>query len=70
MLEKMVSALVAIIISQFPEALVKKAIDSLLDIVEDFVTDTANQLDDAAVLPIIGAIRDYFDLPDNDEPVE
>lgn len=40
--------------------------DFILDFIEDFVLGTASTIDDAAVLPICGMIRDALSIPDND----
>jgi len=48
-----------------PEVL-KKAIDALLDKIEDEVTQSHNLIDDALVLPLCKLIRETFNVPDSD----
>ena len=66
MLIKMIEALVMVLLAQFPKDKVKEALDALLDVIEDMVANSANQIDDTVVLPLCKAIREYFDIPDND----
>lgn len=46
--------------------MLKSCIDSLLDVIENFIADTETKTDDAMLLPLIVLIRDTFDIPDND----
>ena len=55
----------ALILFLNPEVL-KKAMDSLLDIIEESVTRSETQLDDAVVLGICAQVRKAFNVPDND----
>lgn len=48
-----------------PELLVKGA-DRLLDIIEEMIAKSENQVDDAVVVPIIAVIRTSFHIPDED----
>ena len=48
-----------------PEVL-RKAVDAMLDVVEDAVADSTNVLDDTVVLPLCKLIRSTFNVPDND----
>lgn len=48
-----------------PEML-KRLADKALDFVEDLVTKTNTELDDAIVLALCAAIREAFDIPDLD----
>lgn len=56
----------ALLATLSPTAL-KNIVDSLLDMAEDAIKASETQLDDAAILPLIQAIRAAFDIPDNDE---
>lgn len=40
--------------------------DRLFDMIEDMVTSSENDIDDVAVLPVIKALRDGLNIPDND----
>jgi hypothetical protein len=42
--------------------------DVLLDQLENFVQRTDNKIDDHLLLPAIRALREAFDIPDNDQP--
>jgi hypothetical protein len=55
----------ALILFLNPEVL-KKAMDSLLDIIEESVTRSETQLDDVVVLGICAQVRKAFNVPDND----
>jgi len=48
-----------------PEVL-KKAVDGMLDKVEEAVTNSSNKIDDALVLPLCRQIREVFNVPDDD----
>jgi hypothetical protein len=70
MLQSMIAALFAVLLQRFPKEVVKKLIDGLLDGVENYVDATPNEYDNMIIEPIIKALRDYFDIPDNDDLVE
>ncbi len=53
----LVSALLESLIRILPKDIVKRSIDAVLDIVENAVTKSTNQWDDAAVLPLCAALR-------------
>lgn len=69
MKEKMVAFVVGMLkpemIGSFVEA-VKGWIDGLIDIIEDKIEASENQIDDQA-LPLIRNIREALNIPDNDE---
>ena len=48
-----------------PEIL-KKAVDALLDVIENSVEKSENKIDDIIVLPLCKLIRDTFGIEDND----
>ena len=70
MVESLIAAFFAVLIQRFPKEDVKKLLDSLFDEVEDMVALSPNKWDDKLVLPAIGILRDYFDIPDNDPIVQ
>lgn len=45
---------------------VKKVLDKAFDAVEEKVADSETQWDDVIVLPLLKALRDALDVPDND----
>lgn len=48
-----------------PENLQKYG-DKLFDYLEDLIKDTETDIDDKLALPVIQAIREAFNIPDND----
>ena len=46
----------------------KKAVDALLDAIENAVEKSENKVDDAIVLPLCNLIRNTFNIPDDDDP--
>ena len=46
--------------------LLRKMTDKLLDVVEDFVKASENDIDDAIVLPLCNMVREAFNIPDDD----
>lgn len=51
-----------------PEEVLKKSVDAALDVIEDYYKGTDNRADDMVYGGIAGAIRQLFDIPDEDEP--
>lgn len=62
MVQQLVNALLLFL---NPEVM-KKGLDSLLDVVEESVTRSETQIDDVVVLSICNQVRRAFDVPDND----
>jgi len=46
--------------------MIKKVIDTILDIIEDAVAKSETTVDDAIILPMCKAIRDALGVPDDD----
>ena len=67
---KLLATLVAVLIEVFDGETLKKFVDMLLDFIELKVMGTASTVDDRIVLPIAGHIRQVFNIPDNDEPMD
>lgn len=65
MKNQIIGFVVQSLLSSLPPDVVKRAIDSLLDRVEDAVADSATQTDDRIVLPLVKMIRDSLDIPDD-----
>lgn len=66
MKNKILMWLVELLLAQLSPDIIKKGLDSLLDIVEDAVEDSSTTIDDRVVLPICKMIREALDIPDND----
>ena len=65
-LANLIGRLVSALIAMLPKDIAKKAVDALLDKIEDAVTASATPIDDKIVLPLCELIRDSFDIPDED----
>lgn len=66
MKEKLIGQLVSLLIGMLSPATLKKAVDGLLDIIEDAVQQSETTVDDAIVLPLVSLVRESFNIPDND----
>jgi hypothetical protein len=62
----LIAQLVNVLLNILSNDIMKLAVDKMLDFIEDYVTDSANKVDDALVLPLCRRIRETFDVPDND----
>ena len=65
-MKKVVELLMPILLSMLTPEVIKKAIDSLLDIAEDAAQDSSNTIDDKTVLPFCALIRAALNIPDDD----
>ena len=63
---KLLTMLIQALVSMLNPALLKQLADMVLDFAENFVLGTKSELDDALVLPLTNAIREAFNIPDND----
>jgi len=68
MKEKLIAALIQLLLSALTPKLLLDFVDMALDFVEDKVLGSASTVDDAIVIPIITLFRETFNIPDNDEP--
>lgn len=66
MKQMLIKQAVTMLLTMLSPEIMKKAVDSVLDIVEDAVAKSETTVDDAVVLPVINMIRATFDIPDND----
>ncbi len=66
MKEKMLLMLVGIAIEKLDPEDVKKWADMAIDMVEEKIENTETKIDDKVILPLIGIIREAFDIEDND----
>jgi len=57
-----------ILLRLIDEDTLKKAVDALLDVIEDKVNESKTQIDNITVLPLCKLIRNTFNIPDNDLP--
>jgi len=61
-----IAKLIELLLGMLSPELLKRAVDMILDIFEDMIAETENQLDDKIILPILGMIRETFNIPDED----
>lgn len=66
---KMISTLIGVLLSFLTPELLKRVVNMLLDEIEKIVKDSANTVDDIAILPIVDLIRRTFDVPVEADPV-
>ena len=66
LLLQVIKSLVSAMTSLLSAEQVKAVIDKAFDWVEDMVADTDTHWDDAIVLPMIKALRNALNVPDND----
>lgn len=62
----MLQAIVSMLAQVLTKENLKIVADAMLDVAEDVVARSDNDIDDAIVLPAIERIRKAFDIPDND----
>jgi len=65
-LAQLIGRLVGMVITMLPKDVMKRAVDALLDKIEDAVIASKNPIDDKIVLPLCLLIRQSFEIPDND----
>lgn len=67
MKEKIINYLVSTLITNFLQSLspgdLRVTLDKYIDIVEDYVASTGNQVDDN-LIPVLAFARDLFGIPD------
>ena len=66
MLEALIQSFWSVVLSMYGEEEVKEIIDAAIDKVEDKIEASENKIDDWMLMPPIKALREYFDIPDND----
>lgn len=66
MQKKLLMFMVGMIIDRLDSGTMRALADKLLDMIEDVVTKSENDIDDQIVLPLCALIRSSFDIPDND----
>jgi hypothetical protein len=65
-MELLLPTLVQAMVNSFGEEYVKYNLDKFLDTIEDRIAASETKVDDA-LLPLLKAVRNIFDIPDNDE---
>ena len=67
MKNRLLTTLVSMILSMLTPELLKQFTDMFLDFVEEYVLGTKSKVDDVVILPMIGMIRQAYDIPDDQE---
>lgn len=67
MKKALITNLVSVLLAMLTPTALKNIVDGMLDMIEDAVNISENQIDDAVIKPLIQTIRNAFDIPDNDE---
>ena len=67
MKNKLLTTLISMTLSMLTPELLKQFADMFLDFIEDYVLGTKSKVDDAVILPMIGMIRQTYDIPDDQE---
>jgi len=71
--KNMIGTALALVLGLVPDVTVKKGIDKVIDIVEDYIKETENDYDDQ-LQPALDKLRSIIGVPDSgefaDEPVE
>lgn len=70
MKKALISNLVSVLLTMLTPTALKNIVDGVLDMIEDAVAASENEIDDAIIGPLIKTIRAAFDIPDNDEEKE
>ena len=70
MKNKILTALIGLILKTLTPDMLKSFCDMVLDWIEDAVENSANKVDDATILPLCNMIRATFDIPDGDDWIE
>lgn len=66
MKELLISQLVTVLVTMLNPEVLRKTLDSILDIVEEAVKESNTIVDDSIVLPLCQAVRTAFGVPDED----
>lgn len=62
--------LIKVLILTLSPDMLKRAVDSVLDVAEKAVEESETTVDDTIVLPLIDLIRKTFNISDNNESTE
>jgi hypothetical protein len=63
-LQLVLPTLIDIMLKSFPEATIKQYLDDLIDLLEVRIEQSRNEIDNL-FLPVLVAVRQIFDIPDN-----
>lgn len=66
MKEMLITQLVSILTSMLTPEMLRKAVDGILDVIEEAVKESKTKIDDTVVMPLVVAVRSAFDIPDDD----
>ena len=61
-----INILLPTLMTLIPDDIMTKAMDKLIDSIEDAIAKSPTAVDDAIVLPILAALRQKLAIPDND----
>lgn len=62
----LINQAVSMLLAMLTPEIMKRAVDGLLDVIEEAVAKSETTVDDAVVLPLIQVVRKAFDIQDND----
>jgi len=65
-MSKIAASMIELLLMMLSKDVLKKCVDTMLDIVEDATVKTENKVDDALILPLCERIRETFNVPDDD----
>jgi hypothetical protein len=67
----LLTAVMPMLLGMVTKEQAKAFLDKMFDLIEEFVADSENAIDDVIVLPIIQKAREFLDVPDlPDDPAE
>lgn len=66
MKEMLIKQAVTMLLTMLSPDILRKAIDGVLDVVEEAIAKSETTVDDNIILPVIEIIRNTFDIQDND----
>ena len=62
----LLQTLVNVVMTFASPQVMRALVDGILDIIEDAVEKSENQIDDTIVLPVCRQVREVFNVPDDD----
>ena len=62
----LINSFVQTLLLMLDNATVKRALDAMLDVIEDAVESSETKTDDAIIIPLMQRIREALEIPDND----
>ena len=61
---QVVNLMLPMLLTLIPDDIMVRGLDALLDAVEDAISKSESNIDDALLLPLISGLRQKFDVPD------